>query len=70
MRIIKKIPIAMTTSLIMLSGAVSAIDFNTDAMDANDKQNIDLSHLRTLAISCRVSIGWRSTSIITVFPSR
>lgn len=34
----------MTTSLIMLSGAVSAIDFNTDAMDANDKQNIDLSH--------------------------
>ncbi|CNG40941.1 fimbria/pilus outer membrane usher protein [Yersinia similis] len=44
MRIIKKIPIAMTTSLIMLSGTASAIDFNTDAMDANDKQNIDLSH--------------------------
>ncbi|CNI65812.1 fimbria/pilus outer membrane usher protein [Yersinia pekkanenii] len=47
MRIIKKITITMTASLIAFSGTVNAIGFNTNALDANDKENIDLSHFTT-----------------------
>ncbi|MHA7845139.1 fimbria/pilus outer membrane usher protein [Serratia sp. D1N4] len=44
---VKTLCVTFATSLMGLSGATHAIEFNTDVLDIEDKQNIDLSRFTT-----------------------
>ncbi len=58
-----RIPFAVNniTCVILLSlfcNAASAVEFNTDVLDAADKKNIDFTRFQKPAMFCRGNIFW------------